>query len=98
MSGPSRGGRSPATMNNACASRIGNSRAKSRIRQPDRINSLDLRAKVLRFGRYRANVGFDFYHLFNSSTGTAYNQVFDIGVVRHGVRALHSLALPRPTV
>ena len=45
---------------------------------PDRINSLDLRAaKVLRFGRYRANVGFDFYNLFNRSTGTAYNQVFD---------------------
>ena len=45
---------------------------------PDRINSLDLRAaKVLRFGRTRTNVGFDFYNLFNSYTGTAYNQVFD---------------------
>ena len=46
---------------------------------PDRINSLDLRvAKVLRFSRYRANVGFDFYNLFNANTGTAFNQVYDV--------------------
>jgi hypothetical protein len=46
---------------------------------PDRINSLDLRvAKVLKFGRYRTNVGFDFYNLFNANTGTAFNQVFDV--------------------
>jgi hypothetical protein len=45
---------------------------------PDRISSLDLRAaKVFKFGRYRANVGFDFYNLFNANTGTAFNQVFD---------------------
>ena len=45
---------------------------------PDRINSLDLRAaKVVRFGRCRANVGFDLYNLFNRNTGTAFNQVFD---------------------
>jgi hypothetical protein len=45
---------------------------------PDRVSSLDLRAaKVLKFGRIRANVGFDFYNLFNSNTGTAFNQVFD---------------------
>jgi len=45
---------------------------------PDRINSLDLRAaKVLRFGRTRTNVGFDFYNLFNANTGTAFNQTFD---------------------
>jgi hypothetical protein len=44
----------------------------------DRINSMDLRvAKVLKFSRYRANVGFDFYNLFNANTGTAFNQVFD---------------------
>ena len=44
----------------------------------DRINSMDLRvAKVVRFSRYRANVGFDFYNLFNANTGTAFNQVFD---------------------
>jgi carboxypeptidase family protein len=45
---------------------------------PDRVNSLDLRlAKVVRFNRYRVNVGFDFYNLFNSDTGTAFNQTFD---------------------
>jgi hypothetical protein len=46
---------------------------------PDRVNSLDLRlAKVIRFSRYRANVGFDFYNLFNANTGTAFNQVYDV--------------------
>jgi hypothetical protein len=45
---------------------------------PDRVNSLDLRAaKVFKFGRYRTNVGFDFYNLFNADTGTAFNQTFD---------------------
>jgi len=46
---------------------------------PERVNSLDLRlAKVIRFKRYRANVGFDFYNLFNANTGTAFNQVYDV--------------------
>ena len=46
---------------------------------PDRIKGLDLRvAKVLRFSRYRANIGFDFYNLFNANTGTAFNQVYDV--------------------
>jgi len=46
---------------------------------PNRVNSLDLRlAKVIRFNRYRANVGFDFYNLFNANTGTAFNQVYDV--------------------
>jgi Carboxypeptidase regulatory-like domain len=45
---------------------------------PDRVSTMDLRvAKVLKFSRYRANVGFDFYNLFNANTGTAFNQVFD---------------------
>ena len=46
---------------------------------PDRVNSLDLRlAKIVRFSRYKANVGFDFYNLFNRNTGTAFNQVYDV--------------------
>ena len=46
---------------------------------PDRINSVDLRvAKVLRFGRYSTNVGFDFYNLLNANTGTAFQQVYDV--------------------
>jgi hypothetical protein len=45
----------------------------------DRINSVDLRvAKVLRFGRTSTNVGFDFYNLLNSNTGTAFNSVYDV--------------------
>jgi hypothetical protein len=46
---------------------------------PDRINSVDLRvAKVLRFGRYSTNVGFDFYNLMNANTGTAFQQVYNV--------------------
>ena len=45
---------------------------------PDRLNSLDIRVgKILRFGRTRTNVAIDFYNLFNSNTGTAYNQTYD---------------------
>ena len=44
---------------------------------PSRINNVDMRvAKVVRFGRFRANVGFDLYNLFNANTGTAFNQNF----------------------
>jgi hypothetical protein len=45
---------------------------------PDRLNSLDIRAgKLLKFGRTRMNIAIDFYNLFNSNTGTAYNQTYD---------------------
>jgi hypothetical protein len=44
----------------------------------DRINVVDMRvAKVLRFGRYRANVGMDVYNLMNSNTPTTYETVYD---------------------
>ena len=44
----------------------------------DRINAVDMRfAKVLRFGRYRANVGLDVYNLFNANTPTTYETVYD---------------------
>ena len=37
---------------------------------PDRLNTVDMRvSKILRFGRFRANVGFDLYNLFNANTG-----------------------------
>jgi hypothetical protein len=43
----------------------------------ERINAVDMRfAKVLRFGRTRTNIGIDLYNLFNSNTGTAFNQAF----------------------
>ena len=45
---------------------------------PDRLNSLDVRfGKILRFGRTRTNVAIDLYNLFNSNTGTVYNQTYD---------------------
>jgi hypothetical protein len=45
---------------------------------PDTLNSLDLRfGKNLRFGRTRTNIAIDLYNVFNSNTGTAYNQTYD---------------------
>ena len=44
----------------------------------DRISQVDLRfAKILRFGGKRLDLGMDLYNLFNSNTGTAYNQTYD---------------------
>jgi hypothetical protein len=44
---------------------------------PDRLNTVDMRvAKIVRFGRFRANVGFDLYNLLNANTGVAFNQNF----------------------
>ena len=33
-------------------------------------------AKILRFGRTRTNVGIDLYNIFNTNTGTTFNQNF----------------------
>jgi len=42
-----------------------------------RINAVDMRfAKILRFGRTRTNVGIDLYNIFNTNTGTTFNQNF----------------------
>jgi hypothetical protein len=42
---------------------------------PDRLNTVDMRvSKILRFGRTRTKVGIDLYNLFNSNTGTGFNQ------------------------
>jgi hypothetical protein len=47
----------------------------------ERISAIDLRfGKILRFGRTRTNVGLDLYNLFNSNTGTVFNQAFDPAV------------------
>jgi hypothetical protein len=44
----------------------------------DRINALDVRVgKILRFGRTRTNIAIDVYNLFNSNTGTVFNQTYD---------------------
>jgi hypothetical protein len=44
----------------------------------ERINAIDMRfAKVLRFGKTKANIGLDVYNLANSNTPTAYETVYD---------------------
>jgi hypothetical protein len=44
----------------------------------DRINNVDMRfAKIVRFGRTRANIGLDLYNLFNANTPTTYEQVYN---------------------
>jgi hypothetical protein len=44
---------------------------------PDRINTVDMRfSKIFRVKRTRANVGIDLYNLFNSNTGTTFNQAY----------------------
>jgi hypothetical protein len=43
----------------------------------DNVSELDLKvAKVLKFGRTRANVGFDIYNLTNNDARTSYNTTF----------------------
>ena len=43
----------------------------------DRVNQFDLRlAKIVRFGRTRANVGFDLYNVLNSAPVLTYDQSF----------------------
>ena len=44
----------------------------------NRLNAIDFRAgKILKFGRTRTNIAIDLYNLFNSNTGTAFNQTYD---------------------
>jgi Carboxypeptidase regulatory-like domain len=44
----------------------------------DRVTQVDMRfAKVLKFGRMRADVGIDLYNLFNTNQPTAYLETYD---------------------
>ena len=44
----------------------------------DRLNSVDVRfGKIVKFGRTRTNIAIDLYNLFNSNTGTVFNQTYD---------------------
>jgi hypothetical protein len=46
----------------------------------DRINQLDARfGKLLRFGRYRTSLAVDFLNIFNSNTGTMFQQNYGNG-------------------
>jgi hypothetical protein len=45
---------------------------------PERVNQVDLRlAKILRFGRTRADVGIDLNNLFNTNDATGYTEAYD---------------------
>jgi hypothetical protein len=62
---------------------------------PDRLNALDLRfGKILKFGKTRTNVAIDLYNVFNSNTGTAYNQTYD--PVTNGATWLNPTAVLNP--
>ena len=44
---------------------------------PDRLNTVDMRfTKIVRIGRTRTNIGVDLYNLFNTNTGTSFNENF----------------------
>jgi hypothetical protein len=61
----------------------------------ERINNVDMRfAKVVRVGRYRANVGMDIYNLMNANTPTAYETVYDPAT--NGARWLQPTAVLLP--
>jgi len=61
----------------------------------DRITAVDMRfAKVLHFGKMKANVGMDVYNLFNSNTPTAYETVYDPAT--NGARWLQPTAVLLP--
>jgi hypothetical protein len=43
----------------------------------DRVNEIDMRiAKIVRIGRTRTNIGFDFYNIINSSAVLTYTQTY----------------------
>jgi hypothetical protein len=61
----------------------------------ERVNVVDMRfAKVLRFGRTRANVGMDLYNLFNANTPTTYEAVYDPAT--NGARWMQPTAVLTP--
>jgi hypothetical protein len=50
------------------------------VHYADRINQLDARfGKLLRFGRYRTSLAVDFLNIFNSNTGTSFQQNYGDG-------------------
>jgi hypothetical protein len=61
----------------------------------DRVNVIDMRiAKVLRFGKTKANVGLDVYNLLNSNTPTTYETVYD--PANNGARWMQPTAVLLP--
>jgi len=63
---------------------------------PDRLNTMDMRvSKIIRIGRTKSNVGIDLYNMFNSNTGTAFNQTY--GILTPANAVTNSAVWLRPT-
>jgi Carboxypeptidase regulatory-like domain len=64
----------------------------------ERVTQVDMRfAKILRFGRMRADVGIDLYNVFNTSDVTAYLQTYDYATNGGATTATTSDNYLRPT-
>jgi hypothetical protein len=64
----------------------------------ERVTQVDMRfAKILRFGRMRADVGIDLYNVFNTSDQTAYLQTYDYATNGGATSAVTSDNYLRPT-
>jgi hypothetical protein len=64
----------------------------------DRVTQVDMRfAKVLRFGRMRADVGIDLFNLFNTSNGTIFLQTYDFATNGGTTSAVTADNYLRPT-
>jgi len=63
---------------------------------PDRLNTMDMRvSKIIRLGKTKSNVGIDLYNMFNSNTGTAFNQTY--GTLTPANSVTNSAVWLRPT-
>jgi hypothetical protein len=64
----------------------------------ERVTQVDMRfAKILRFGRIRADVGIDLYNVFNTSDATAYLQTYDYATNGGATSAVTADNYLRPT-
>ncbi len=64
----------------------------------ERVTQVDMRfAKIVRFGRMRADVGIDLYNVFNTSDVTAYLQTYDYATNGGATTATTSDNYLRPT-
>jgi hypothetical protein len=62
----------------------------------ERLNQIDLRfAKLLRFGRTRTSVNFDFYNVTNSNSVLSENPAYSPSNVTPGWRSPTTIVLPR---
>ena len=71
------------TLGPAAGQRVANGTTTVNLLSPaqlygERITQVDMRfAKIVRFGRRRAEVGVDLYNLFNTNDTTTFDETFD---------------------